>query len=458
MSLIKTATNSIGVKIIMVFALGFLLLIPMNFIDSVVRDRKGYQADAIDSIIEPIGGNLQLNGILAVIPYTVKVVDKDDKESYIVNYIYISPETYDMQGDVKMKTLKRGIFTAPVFTSELKVKGNFESYKPENYSDILWDSAFLVVGSKKKNFTSLPDIQINGVSLEEHESSTPFHLSIFTGMFVFKLPQEYAQNGFAFDAIFEVQGGDSIAIRPLKSENRFTLSSKWSDPSFSGGWIPTERSVTDDGFTALWDIPGFHTSLDKVWTSQTDTGYKAKRDDYSDSRNYTQSSLDYHYDNGDFIITSFLLLNDNYQKTTRSTKYAILFIFIPFFALLLCELLSKKMLHIIQYCLIGFANVIFFLLLLSISEHLSFNISYLLGAIMVTSVVSLYVSFIMRSKKLGFTIAVVQAVAYIFLFVMLQLTDYSLLVGSLGLFTVIALGMYLTRNIDWFNPASSKGE
>ena len=437
---IKQFSNSLGFKILLIFILGLLLLIPMSFISGIVKDRKSYQSRAIESIINPIGGVLTIDGVFMVKPYTATRISKDEdgKSStyYTQEYEFFMPENYNVDGDIDINTLSRGIFKVPVFSSLLKVKGDFE--KPDSnlrrqYSS---ETFIVVLTGNNKSFTKIPDIKIDGTSLEQYESGISLGFPSSKDTFIFILPTMYANSEFEYDATFAVQGGSSVSIKPLKSQNNFTLRSSWADPSFSGGWIPTKRNITKDGFDAEWSIPDFHISLNKSWTTES----------HSYSEDYSE----------DFITTSFLLLNDNYQKTTRSMKYAILFIFIPFFALLLCEILGKKVLHIIQYTLIGFANVLFFLLLLSISEHLSFNTSYFIGVIMVTATVSLYTGYIMNSTKIGFAVAIVQASAYIFLFGILQLTDYSLLVGTLGLFFAVSLAMYLTRNIDWSTPLSKE--
>lgn len=426
--------NSLGFKILLIFILGLLLLIPMAFISYLVKDRKGYQAEAIESIIDPIGGILVIEDILMAIPYSARNVDTNGKVSYSRQYEFVMPENYSVDGDINMNTLSRGIFKVPVFSSDLKIKGDFEQYEA---IDTTQNEAFIIVITENnKSFTKVPGIKVDGVNLESYEGNNSFDIPTSKDIFVFTLPRKYVRSGFDYDATFGVQGGSAISIKPLKSQNTFTLKSSWADPSFSGGWIPTERNITKDGFTAEWNIADFHVSRNKSWNTQTHS--------YSDG--YTD----------DYITTSFLFLNDNYQKTTRSMKYALLFIFIPFFALLLCELLAKKVLHIVQYALIGFANVLFFLLLLSISEHLSFNISYFIAASMVSSTASLYAGYIVHSTKLGIIIAITQYFAYIFLFGILQLTDYSLLVGTLGLFFVVALSMYLTRNIDWSSPLSKE--
>ena len=436
-------TSGLGFKIVIIFALGFLMLIPAGFINEIVRDRVGYQRDAVESVIEPIGGELYLSGVLLAIPYKNKVYNEDKNvTTYTNHYTYVSPENYMVEGDIETSILNRGIFKIPTFSSDIKINGNFEKFVSNKEGDVGFvaydmSKAFLVVGTgNKKGLKKVPVIKIGDTVLKENEAPLSKDIAFFSNSFIYKLPQKYLQNGFKFDTSVAIQGANSINIRPLNSQNTFSLSSKWRDPSFTGGWVPSSRDVTDEGFKVTWEVPGFNTSLPKVWDTE--------------SRSYNQFS------ESNYITTDFLLLSDNYKKTVKSIKYALLFIFIPFFALFLSELRNKKPLHFIQYCLVGFANVIFFLLLLSISEHLSFNLSYFISAIMVTSIVSLYAGFITNTQKVGISIAIVQLCSYIFLFGILQLTDYALVVGSVGLFMIIAAAMYITRNINWFNPLSKE--
>jgi len=290
---ITKLTDTIVFKIGTIFILGFLLLIPTLFILGVVNDRKEYQEEAIESIVDPMGGSLQVEGVLMVIPYTAKITHTNGVVEYKTNHTYIMPQNYSIDGDVDVKVLERSIYSVPVFSSDLKVKGHFKQYKIEPYHHP--DNAFFIVGTKsKKSFTKMPIIKINGESLVEYEGSTSLDVRFFGDMFIFKLPKKHLQKGFDFETVFSVQGGENLFIRPLKSENKFTLRSKWADPSFSGGWLPTERTVSKDGFTATWDIAHFHTTLRSSWDT----------DSYSNSG----SSIN------NFIAASFIFLNDNYQN------------------------------------------------------------------------------------------------------------------------------------------------
>ena len=440
---IYNVSKTFGFKIFTILILGLLLLIPMTFINSVVRDRKNYKNEAVSSIIEPIGGVANIEGLIMAIPYMKKVV-YEKEITYKREYIFYMPNSYNISGDVEINLLKRGIFKVPILNSTLNIKGKFDKYNSdlynldENDSTILFDEAIMIFGiGNKKNLLKLPKIIVNGnEELEYYQKTIKMNLQMFSNIFLFNISRDKIFNGFEFETSIDIQGGNSLIINPMAADNYFNISSKWSDPSFTGGFIPTKREVSKNGFNAEWNIASFNTSYNKYWTSE----------EYDENNRYEFENKK----NENNVIISFLLLNDNYQKILRSVKYAILFIFIPFFVLFLCEVISKKRIHPVQYILIGISNAIFYLLILAISEHINFNVSYLISAIMVILLTSTYIGYIIKSKKYILSMAIVEILIYIFLFGILQLTDYALLMGTLGLFIVIAAGMYFSRNVDWY--------
>ena len=444
---IYNVSKTFGFKIFTILILGLFLLIPITFIDSVVRDRKNYQSEAVASIIEPIGGEANIEGLIMAIPYLKKVIYENTKEiTYKREYIFYMPNSYNIFGNVEISLLKRGIFKVPVLNSTLNIKGKFDKYNSDLYNlnekdvEILFDEAIIIFGiGNKKNLLKLPKIIINEIEeLKYYEKTVKINLPMFSNIFLFNISKEKLFNGFEFETSIDIQGGNSLIINPMASDNYFNISSKWSDPSFTGGFLPTKRELSKNGFNAEWNIASFNTSYNKYWTSEEE-----------DKNN------EYKFEDNQNVIISFLLLNDNYQKILRSVKYSILFIFIPFFVLFLCEVISKKRIHPVQYILIGISNAIFYLLLLAISEHINFNLSYLISAIMVVLLTSMYIGYIIKLKKYILYMAIVEILIYIFLFGILQLTDYAFLMGTLGLFIVIAAGMYFSRNVDWYGENNS---
>ena len=203
------------------------------------------------------------------------------------------------------------------------------------------------------------------------------------------------------------------------------MTSNWNTPSFDGAFLPDKRDINTSGFNASWKI--LHLN-----------------------RNYPQSWLNnsFSVNNSAFGI-NLLLPIDNYTKTDRSIKYAILFIALTFLIFFFLELLNNKSVHPLQYILIGFALCLFYVLLLSISEHINYTLSYIIASVMTIGLITWYSLSILHDKKLSFLVGGNLVLLYSFIFTIIQLEDFSLLMGSIGLFLILALVMYFSKKINW---------
>jgi inner membrane protein len=209
-------------------------------------------------------------------------------------------------------------------------------------------------------------------------------------------------------------------------QSNIAIQSSWPDPSFSGSFLPVERSVSASGFAAQWQVLHFNRQFPQIW---------------SDGQ-YTIFS--------DLVSVNLLDPVDAYRQTERSGKYAFLFIGLTFFALFLVEVLNRQAIHPIQYLLIGFGLVLFYLLLLAFSEHIAFLLAYTLASLAIITIITAYIFFVLRSVRLGVLLGGLVAILYTFLYILLQLQDYSVLVGSIGLLLLLVITMYVTRNVNWF--------
>ena len=450
------SAGKIGVKPFIILILVLLFLIPLRMLDSLVDDRKSYQKDAVRSILEPKGGAPVIEGFVIAVPFkkTVDVWENGVKRTERkTNYIVCVPETWNMRFSAKPEYLTRGIFKAPVFSGTVHSDGDFSavdySYNKIDERDIVWNECILMLGiSNKKNLTKLPVITANGTPLEmslmSPENASPFSNTVF-----YNLPAEYCKKGFSFTAETGIQGGRYFAAMPIAADNTFSVESTWPTPGFTGGWLPTERSISDAGFSAVWNIAGLSTVFPKEWiaSEKKDAPVAAMRK-YNEKYGY--DSYDRDGDAAETIQIDFVTPVDNYQKTERSIKYALLFLIIPFITIFIFEIFTHIKIHPVQYCLIGLADVIFYLLLLSVSEHISFGATYWISSAAVSFLLLFYAAAIFKRPKWGACFALVQMVSYIFLFGTLQAEDYALLIGSLGLFFVVTLLMVLTRKIDWY--------
>ena len=429
----KIPLSNSTIKIGLILILILLFLIPVSLIKNLISDRNHYQREALQSITEPLGGETQLQGLVIAVPY------KTYKETYSSNgsrlvqaetkYILFAPDTYTMDISVNPYYLTRGIFKVPVFNGQIQLKAEFGDFDFSYFyipdTDIMKKDAVLILGlSNTKNLTKQPALIINNKDLHvspiKYDSISPFKTSVY-----YPVTLDDQKGKCLLSGTIDFQGGENIKIYPIAQENVFNMKSDWKSPSFSGGWLPKERELSDNGFSASWDIAGLSTVYPKSWLAGTQFVAEA-------------------------VNVSFMIPVDSYKKTERSVKYALLFLMIPFIALLISEIFSKTKIHPIQYCLIGFADVIFYLLLLSSSEHISFDLAYLICSVSVCLATLLYASAIFRNKKWGALLSGVQLVSYIFLYGTLQAEDYALLIGSIGLFIVVALLMFITRKIDWY--------
>lgn len=432
----KANLSESTVKLILVSVLVIMFLIPISLIKGLVSDRKYYQGDAVSSIVTPMGGTPEFQGIVIAVPFKIyKDVYNDKTKEYAktecgIDYIVFVPDSYSLDINANPYYLTRGIFKVPVFNGDVKMSAQFKNFDCSHFKiaekDIMMEDSILIIGLKNtKNLTSQPKIKINGkellMSSIDYNSVSPFDTSIF-----FNLSNVDMTKVLDLSGTIAFQGGKEIRIMPIGTDNNFKMTSSWKSPGFTGGWLPNERDISDDGFTALWNIAGLSTVYSKSWMS----GKIVK----------TPESVN----------ISFVTPVDAYKKTERSVKYALLFLIIPFIALLVSEIFSKIRIHPVQYCLIGFANVVFYLLLLSISEHISFDITYMICSLSVCFVMFLYAMAIFKNAKWGGLLSAVQFVSFIFLYGTLQAEDYALLIGSIGLFIVVSLLMFITRKIDWY--------
>ncbi len=430
------AASKMGAKPFIILFLVLLFLIPLNLVKSLIRDREYYRNEAVESILLPKGGEPVLEGFVTALPYTVttekKLSDGSVERTEKIRYMIAVPESWALRADVSPEYLTRGIFEVPVFSCSAVSEGSFApaayGYRNVSESDILWDQALLLLGvSNKKNLTSLPVVTANGTDLETAliapEGVSPFSHTVF-----YRLPDDAARSGFAFTCDASVQGGGSLSAVPMAADNRFTVTSDWPTPGFFGGWLPTERHVSDGGFSAEWRIAGLSTVFPERWLSDAP---------------HSVSSAE-------SVRAGFVTPVDNYQKTMRSVKYAVLFLLIPFLTIFIFELFTGVRIHPVQYCLIGMADVVFYLLLLSVSEHVPFASTYWISSAAVCLLTLFYAASIFKKVKWGALFAGVQLVSYVFLFGTLQTEDYALLIGSLGLFCIVVLLMILTRKVDWY--------
>ena len=231
--------------------------------------------------------------------------------------------------------------------------------------------------------------------------------------------------GFSFD--INLKGSQLLYFTPVGKVTDINMSSSWKNPSFNGAFLPDTRTVSDSGFKANWNVLHLNRNYPQAWIGSK-----------------------FNIDNSAFGI-NLLLPVDNYQKSYRSIRYAILFIAFTFMVFFFIEILNKVFIHPIQYILVGIALIVFYSLLLSISEHLKFNLAFIISGIATLLLIAGYVKAILKSTQLTYLISSILLILYSFIFIIIQLQDFALLIGSIGIFIILGLVMYFSRKIDWYS-------
>ena len=447
------------IKPVIIFIMMLVLLIPLAFIRSLVNDREGYRRTAEASIMEPAGGEPVIEGLVLAVPYD-ELVEYTDSSGKVIkkgkktDYILTVPETYNLVTQIDPYRLSRGIFTVPVFNGDLAVTASFSGFQFSQFNiaekNIRYKDAVLILGIKdKKTLTAYPALYGNGKPLLE-ALTVPAGASPFRNAVYYMMSEDVVRSGFSIEGSVSIQGGKSLCIVPLAADNSFAVQSTWSAPSFSGGWLPKNRTLDDSGFSADWRISGLSTVFPRSWKAQ-DFNISKDTDMYDEYNGYAAKAVSETRSSPEMVKVGFITPVNHYSQVKRCITYALLFLAVPFLAIFLCELWSAVRIHPIQYFLIGIADVLFYLLLLSFSEHVSFSLSYLIATAGVCTVVGFYTAAIFKQIRWGALLMAVQAVSYLLLFGILQSEDYALLIGSIGIFCVVALLMFLTRRVDWYS-------
>ena len=425
-------------------------------LESLVRERQATRDNAVEEITSKWGNRQTVGGAVITIPYTAVEEDDKGKKSTVIAYAHFLPEQLNITGKLLPEKRYRGIYVVMLYNAQLHVQGFFK--KPDiNLLKIpkerfLLSEAFISFGiTDMKGVKEAIRLKINGKDTEVDsgiESNDLFEAGV-------SCPVDVSTESIKFDALINLNGSKAIDFLPFGKTTNVTLESTWGTPSFVGASLPDERQVSEKGFKAVWH----ELHLNRNYPQQGVGNFVGLSSDYQEDN----AAVDVAYADGNRRMskeqTSFgvklLLPVDEYQKTMRSAKYNLMFIVIAFIAFFFVEIINKKRLHPIQYLLVGFAICLFYVLLLAISEHLSFNLAYLIGCIAILTLVTFYTFGIFKNGYTTLIFNSILALLYGFFYSLLQLEDYALLLGSIGLLVILAVVMYLTRNIDWYSAYSN---
>ena len=423
--------NSVTLKLITVTILMLLLLIPSSMIKSIILERETLNNEAINEVSSKWAEGQEIQGPILTIP-VIYEYKKDDDKSQITRYWHILPEELNIAGIIEPEKLRRGIYEIVVYKSDISVSGVFELNKDVEQTDLLeiqYNKAFLTIGiSDLRGIEDQIQVKWNNQSLEA-EPGSKISKMIYAGVTI-NLPdiEMLINKPVDFNFKMSLQGSQYMSFIPIGNTTNVNISSNWPSPSFNGNFLPDHRAVSKEGFKANWKILQLNRNFPQTWIG---------------------SKHEEKMQNSAFGINLLMPLDD-YQKSMRSAKYAAMTIALTFLIFFLVEILNGRKIHPFQYILVGLSLVLFYVLLVSISEHSNFNVAYLISSLAIVSMITLYSFSIFRVKKLTLLLFATLVGIYGFLFVTLQLADYALLMGSTGLTLILGLTMYFTRNVNWY--------
>ncbi|MFT3703834.1 MAG: cell envelope integrity protein CreD [Agriterribacter sp.] len=429
--------NKLTIKGLIVGCLILIMMIPTISISNLVSERAQRQGEVATEVSSKWAKEQTVTGPVLVIPYQETVKDNDGKLSVVKEYAYFLPEHLKINGKLLPEIRHRSIFAIAVYRADIKLEGDFAPLQPERLNiaqeKMLLNEAYISFGLN--DFRGIEDqlsIQWNANSYV-FNAGLPDYSIIPNGLNapVVLTPENIAATN-SFSMQLRLKGSERLAFVPIGKTTEAHFSSTWTNPSFDGNFLPVAPPViTDDGFNADWKVQHLNRNYPQSW--------KNEKQDLIPSA---------------FGIT-LLQPVDSYSKTMRSVKYAILFIALTFGLYFFIEILQKKTVHPVQYVLVGIALSIFYTLLLSISEYISFNSSYLIASTATILLITLYTKSLFGTWKIASLFGALLLMLYSFIFILIQLQDGALLFGSIGLFILLAIVMYYSRRIDWY-PKSVK--
>lgn len=430
----KDIKSSIGVRLLIIGGLILALLIPSAFIIGLVSERASRRREAIHEITSKWSTKQIIGGPLITIPYTETWKDEEGKTKSVTKYIQVLPETLNITGEISPEIRYRGIYQAVVYNARLGLSGDFSFARIQKMNidldRLLWDDAFISL-----HISDMRGIN-EYVELKWGEEAILFEPGIKRGNGLFDsgisvgipLAADSISAGMKYALEIDLKGSQALGFLPLGKTTAINLSSTWNNPSFDGAFLPKRHRIDENGFSADWQVLDLNRNYPQIWTE-----------------NVTKSTVF----SSEFGVNLFAPV-DIYTQTTRAVKYMIMFIGLTFLVFFLVEVFSKNKIHPIQYLLIGVSLCIFYLLLLSLSEHINFGLAYLLASLSVVILIGAYVRSALERRVIPLLTTGMLTILYGFLYILLQNQDYALLIGSVGLFCILAAVMYTTRNVNWY--------
>ena len=435
-------------KLFGVGALILVMLIPLVMIQGVLNDRLARRNEAVDDITSSWGKDQSIIGPVLVVPYfyhgtLVRSVTLPDGRvetrevaETTVAFAYFLPDTLEISGDVQTQTLHRGIYDAAVFRGMIKIAGKFPvpdmAALKIDPKDVIWkDAAVTLAVSDLRGTRESLMLDWGGKKIQlQPGSQLPGYTTGVTAPLVNDQP---IAEPMTFAIALDLNGSSGIFFAPFGVQNVVTLKANWPDPAFRGAFLPTDRNVRTDGFDANWKVSYYGRDYPQRWTSR------------SGNERFTTLAV-----SNSLFGAQFLRVLDAYRYVERSIKYGVLFFVLVFTTFFLFEVTAKQKIHPLQYLMVGAALCLFYLALLSVSEFIGFTAAYAIATLAATGLITWYCSYFLGGGARTLMIGGGLLGVYTFLYITLRQQDYALLMGTVALFILLGIVMWVTRKVDWY--------
>ncbi|MDR2148779.1 MAG: cell envelope integrity protein CreD [Tannerella sp.] len=448
-------TQSLTFKGITIAILILVLLIPGAMIQNLIRERQERSRETIQKINDKWSLSQTLCAPLLLIPYTTTLLDKDKKTYYEEHTLYITPKDLKIKASLTPEERHYGIYKAILYKSDIHFEGDFSELAGLVIanSELHFDRAQIAIGiTDLRGVTQNPDFKVNNNVLETtvgvvnlfsvsenvmtedvtkygSRNTYAYTTSVSGKTLIVNLKDSMMADSLHFDCTMQLNGSSAISFIPIGQHTAVTVDGQWQSPSFIGSFSP-ESTVDKEQFNASWNILSFNREIPEMWSDNS-------------MGNLGDNSF------GVNLIETV----DHYQQNMRSAKYALMFIALTFIVFFFVEIFTKKPIQFFQYLLVGIALILFYSLLLSLSEQIGFGWAYLIAGAVTVSMITVYFHSLIKQKSATFILAGIMLILYAFLYIILQIEDYALLFGSIFLFVILGVIMFMSNKIKLGKPA-----
>lgn len=450
---IRKFTQSFTFKGITIALLSLVLLVPGEMVQNLITERQERRRETVQKINDKWSRSQTLCAPLLLVPYTTTGFDKDKMPYYEEHMLYITPKELKISASITPEERHYGIYKAILYKSDVHFKGNFielTNLKIEN-SELHFDKAQIAIGITDlrgvsqnpafkvgekmletnvgvvKLFSVSEDVVVEDVTRYGPKDSYSGGKNVSGKTLIVNLKDVILKDSLPqslnFDCTMKLNGSTSLNFIPIGQNTTVNINGQWQSPSFSGSFSP-ESTVDKEQFNATWNVLSFNREIPETWSDD-------------DVANLGDNSFG----------VNLIEIVDNYQQNMRSAKYALMFIALTFIVFFFVEIFTKKQIQFFQYVLVGIALILFYSLLLSLSEQIGFDWAYLTASIATILLTTAYFYSLIKQKFTTLILAGIMLILYAFLYIILQVEDFALLFGSIFLFVILGVTMFVSNKI-----------